>query len=125
MTATIIFGFSLIAGGQFGFYYWRAMISRVAQQSVSDRLWDAVRNASGGSNSHSFRTILTLLQVAPHLRVSRSDFVAIRTYYALIEALGRYIPRTANWIEDELGTCARYLAVVLDQRLERGAACTR
>jgi hypothetical protein len=123
MTSAIIFSISLVAAGQFAFYYWRTMISRVAERSVSDRLWAAVRAASGGNNSHSFRTILTLLQVAPHLRDSRSDFVAIRTYYALIEALGCYVPWTDSWLENEMGTCARYVAVVLDQRLERSGAC--
>lgn len=119
MTSTIIFGISLIAAVQFGFYYWRTMISRVAERSVSDRLWTAVRIASGGNNAHNFRTILTLLRVAPHLRVSRSDFIAIQAYYGLIEALARYIPWTDSWLQNEMRTCARYLAAVLDQRLER------
>lgn len=119
MISTIIFCISLVAAGQFSFYYWRTMVSTVAGRSVSDQLWDAVRRASGGSDSQSFRTLLTLLQVAPHLRNSKSDFVAIRIYYGLIEAFGSYIPWAGSWVENEMGTCTRYLAVVLDQRLEQ------
>lgn len=125
MISVIIFGISLVAAGQFSFYYWRTMISRVAERSVSDQLWAAVRAASGGDHSHSFRTVLTLLQVAPQLRDSRSDFVAIRAYYVLIEVLARCIPQTESWLKSEMGTCARYVAVVLDQRLERSGACAK
>jgi hypothetical protein len=124
MIVAIIFCCSTVAVCQFGLYYWRAIISSVAAQPVSDRLQTAVGIASTGMSPHGFRVILSLLNMAPDLRGLSGGLRAIRTYYLVVETLGRFIPWLAGWSENEMATCSRYVAVLLDQRLGGNMACT-
>lgn len=124
MIVAIILGCSTVAACQFGLYYWRAIIASVAAQPVSDRLRTAVGIASTGMSLHGFRVILSLLDMAPDLRGLSGGFRAIRAYYLMVETLGRFIPLLACWSENEMATCSRYVAVLLDQRLGRNMACT-
>jgi hypothetical protein len=124
MIVVIIFCFSTIAACQFGVYYWRAIILSVASQPISDRVRTAVGIASIGTNPDGFRIILGLLNMAPDLHGCSGGFRGIRTYYLVVETLGRFIPSVASWSENEMATCSRYVAAVLDQRLGRNIACT-
>lgn len=121
MIAAILFTVSIVALVQFGVYYWRAMIAGVAAQAVSDR----IRVAAGLSNSvigaQDFRNILILNDLSPDLRGPAGSFRAIRAYYSVVEKLG-IIPAMANWSKAEMATCSRYVAVLMDQHLERNLA---
>src|SRR5450759_196312 len=90
MIAAIIFMVSVVAFAQFGLYYWRATISRIAAQAISER----IRVVAG-----------------------------IRAYYAVVEKLGSIVPAMAKWADAEMATCSRYVAVLMDQHLERNMAC--
>ncbi len=48
--------------------------------------------------------------------------MAIRTYYSVIKTLGRIVPAMSDWATAEMATCARYVAVLMDQHLERNMA---
>lgn len=120
--APIILCVSMIMACRFGLHYWRAMISKVAAQKVSDYLRSAIEISSAASNTNGFRAMLSLLNMTPGLRGSAGRFRAIRTYYFVIETLGRFVPSMKNWSETEMATCSRYLAVLLDRRLERNIA---
>lgn len=98
------------------------MVARVAAQPVSDRIWAAVGITPDGSGARDFRTIVSVANMAPALGTSRSSFIAIRAYYAAVETLGRLVPPIANWSEREMATCSRYVAAVLDRRLEGNVA---
>jgi hypothetical protein len=37
--------------------------------------------------------------------------------------LGKIVPPVASWAETEMATCSRYVAVLMDQHLERNLAC--
>ena len=52
MIAAILFTVSIVAFAQFGLYYWRAMISGVASQAISDR----IRVAAGISAATDWRS---------------------------------------------------------------------
>jgi len=123
MIAGILFAVSVVAFVQFGIYYWRATISGVAAQGVSDRIRVAAGITHASIGAKDFRSILILKDLSPDLRGPNGSFFAIRAYYGCMQNLGRIIPAMASWAESEMATCARYVAVLMDQHLERNMAC--
>jgi hypothetical protein len=123
MIAVIICLVSVVAFAQFGLYYWRATISGVAAQAISDRIRVAAGITHAGINAQDFRNIIILKDLSPDLRGTKGGFRAIRAYYAVIEKLGSIIPAMASWADSEMATCSRYVAVLMDQHLERNMEC--
>jgi len=115
----IIFVVSVIAFAQFGLYYWRAAISGVAAQAVSERIRVAAGIAHEGISAEDFRSIIILKDLSPNLRGTDGSFTTIRAYYAVVERIGNFVPFLTNWARAEMATCSRYAAVVMDQHLER------
>jgi hypothetical protein len=123
MIAAIIFTVSVAAFAQFGLYYWRATISGIAAQAISERIRVAAGITHAGIGAQDFRNILILNDLSPELQGPKGSFTAVRSYYAIVEKLGRFIPAMANWANTEMATCSRYVAVLMDQHLERNMAC--
>ena len=123
MIAAIIFTVSVAAFAQFGLYYWRATISGIAAQAISERIRVAAGITHAGIDAQDFRNILILNDLSPELQGPKGSFTAVRSYYAIVEKLGRFIPAMANWANTEMATCSRYVAVLMDQHLERNMAC--
>ncbi len=123
MIAGIIFAVSIVAFAQFGLYYWRATISGVASQAISDRIRIAAGISATDIGAKDFRSILILKDLSPDLRGPGGSFRMVRAYYSVIETLGKIIPAMANWSNAEMATCSRYVAVLMDQHLERNIAC--
>jgi hypothetical protein len=123
MIAAIIFMVSVVAFAQFGLYYWRATISRIAAQAISERIRVAAGITHTGISAQDFRNIIILKDLSPDLRGPNGSFAAIRTYYAVVEKLGSIVPAMAKWADAEMATCSRYVAVLMDQHLERNMAC--
>jgi hypothetical protein len=122
MIAVILFTVSTVAFAQFGLYYWRATISGVASQAISDRI-RAAAGISVSIGAQDFRSILILKDLSPDLRGPSGSFRVIRTYYAIVEKIGSIVPAMASWSNAEMATCSRYIAVLMDQHLERNMAC--
>jgi hypothetical protein len=122
MIAFILFTVSVVAFAQFGVYYWRATISTVAAQAISDRILTAAGITHAEVGARDFRNILILNDLSPGLRGPVGSFKTIRAYYAAIEKLGRIVPAMASWAEAEMTTCSRYVAVLMDQHLARNMA---
>lgn len=123
MIAVLICVVSIAAFAQFGLYYWRATISEVASQAISDRIRVAAGITHAGIGPRDFRSILILNDLSPDLHGSNGAFRAIRFYYAAVESLGKIVPVAAKWADSEMATCSRYVAVLMDQHLERNMAC--
>jgi hypothetical protein len=123
MIAAILFTVSIVAFAQFGVYYWRATISGVASQAISDRIRVAAGISSAAIGGQDFHNILILKDLSPDLRGPSGSFRVLRSYYAIVEKLGSIVPAMANWSNAEMATCARYVAVLMDQHLERNIAC--
>jgi hypothetical protein len=121
--AAILLCVSTVAFGQFGLYYWRSMIVSVAKQPVSNRLRSAAGIETTSLGSGHFRAIVSLRDLAPDLRGAGSSFRVIRSYYFMVEKLGRLIPSMAAWSEAEMTICSRYIAVLVDQQLQRNLVC--
>ena len=123
MVAVIIFVVSVGALVQFGLYYWRATISGVAAQAVSDRIRIAAGITDSAIGAKDFHSILILKDLSPDLRGPNGSFAAIRAYYSAVEKVGKIAPAMAAWAEAEMVTCSRYVAVLMDQHLERNLVC--
>jgi hypothetical protein len=122
MIAAFIFMASVIGVAQFGLYYWRATISGIAAQAISDR----IRAAAGITHSvgaQDFRSIIILKDLSPDLRGSSGRFLGIRAYYSVVNKIGAIVPAMASWADAEMATCSRYVAVLMDQHLERNMVC--
>jgi len=123
MIAAIICLVSVAAFAQFGLYYWRATISGVASQEITERIRVAAGLTNAAIGPQDFRNIIILKDLSPDLGGSTDSFRAIRVYYAVIEKVSRIVPAMASWAEAEMATCSRYVAVLMDQQLERNMAC--
>ena len=123
MIPAILLTVSTVAFGQFALYYWRAMIFGVAAHEISDRTRIAAGITSTTLGAKDLRSILMLNNVWPVLHGSRNSFRCVRSYYAVMEKLGRMIPAVSSWADGEMATCSRYVAVLMDQQLDRNIAC--
>lgn len=123
MFGAILFSVSIVALGQFGLYYWRATIADTARQSVSDRVRLAAGIQAISARARDFRAILSVYEMTPDLRGDAGRYRRIRTYYKLVQTIGNLIPPVAKWAESELDMCSRYVAVLVDQHLNRNWEC--
>ena len=123
MIAAILFMVSSVALVQFALYYWRATISGIAAKSISDRIRTAAGITAPQIGAQDFRSILSLHDLSPDLRGPNGSFCCVRAYYSVIENLGKLIPTMASWANTEMLTCSRYVAVLVDQHLDRNMAC--
>lgn len=122
MIAAILLTVSIVAFCQFALYYWRAMISTVAANVISERIRVAAGISGRAVGAHDFYNILILSNLSPDLRGPGGSFRVVRTYYSIVAKVGKLIPSMANWSKAEMTTCSRYIAVLMDQHLERNMA---
>ena len=122
MFAAMLFAISIVALAQFGLYYWRAVLSGVAAQPVSDRVLSAARVENGRVTQQHFETLAGLHDLTPDLYPNSSGLGLVRLYYRAVEGLGALvggrIPAVAAWSIRERVICARYAAVQVDRRLQ-------
>jgi hypothetical protein len=123
MIPAIILMVSVVAFAQFGLYYWRATISGIAAQAISERIRVAAGITHAGISAQDFRNIIILKDLSPGLRGPSGSFAVIRSYYAIVEKLGSIVLAMASWANAEMATCSRYAAVVMDQHMERNMVC--
>ena len=123
MIAVILLVMSVVALGQFGLYYWRAMLAGVAANPVSERVRIAAGITAPSIGAKDFRSILSLHDLAPDLRGPNGHFRSVRAYYSRVETLGKIVPAMASWANAEMATCSRYAAVLVEQHLERNMLC--
>lgn len=119
MIAATLFCISMVALGQFALYYWRGSIANTAAKQISDRVRVAAGIQTASVSSRDFRAILTVYDLTPDLKGAGRKCRAIRAYYFSVEKIGRLIPPAANWADTEKAMCTRYVAALLDQRLDR------
>src|SRR5713226_91151 len=123
LIAIIMLAISGAALGQFDLYYWRSVVAGVAAQHVSDRA--GLAGVSVGPAD--FQAVMGLHGLTPGLKDDDGGLRLVRAYYGVVEALGRLagfrLPAVAAWSEREMTTCSRYVAVLVDRRLERNLVC--
>ena len=125
MLSTMLLAISITALAQFALYYWRAVMSGVAAQAVSDRVLVAA-GLAGSVSWSDFETLASLHELTPTLRSRKQGLGVIRAYYRFIGFLEQLadsrMPGIAAWSRREMAVCARYAAVQIDRRLQDNLA---
>ena len=126
MFAIMIFAIAIVALFQFALYYWRAVLTGVASQTVSNQVLEAAHVADSSFSGADFRKLVTLHELTPELKSDHSGLGLVRTYYEAVRGLqllfGQMSPAVANWGEREMALCSRYAAVQIDRRLQANLA---
>ena len=127
MVAAILAAVSVVALGQFALYYWRSIVAQVAAQPLSGRVGEVADLSGVSVGSTDFKAIMSLHEITPGLEGKATSLRAVRAYYHVVQLLGWLaqlrLPALAAWSEHEMATCSRYVAVLVDRRLERNLAC--
>ena len=71
MLSEMLFAISIVALSQFALYYWRAVLSGVASQPVSERVLAAAQVQDGRLTAKHFQTLAGLHELTPDLRPHR------------------------------------------------------
>ena len=126
MFATMIFAIAIVALFQFALYYWRAVLTGVASQTVSNQVLEAAQVDESSLCGADFRKLASLHELTPELKSDHSGLGFVSAYYAAVSGLqtlfSRVSPTLANWGEREMTLCARYAAVQIDRRLQANLA---
>jgi hypothetical protein len=126
MFAFMLLAISIVALSQFALYYWRAVLTGVAAQPVSDRVLQAAHVENGRFTAGDFGTLVGLHSLTPDLYPNRGGLGLVQLYYRAVEAIealaGSRMPVVAAWGQHERAVCARYAAVQIDRRLQANLA---
>jgi len=99
----------------------------VAAQPLSDRVRAAAGLSGASVAAGDFQAVMNVHDLTPELKDENGALRAVRAYYRVVEMLGRLagmrMPGLASWTDREMATCTRYVAVLVDRRLERNLAC--
>jgi hypothetical protein len=122
MFPLFILAVSSIALVRFAVSQWRTIWIASASQPLSDSLQLAAGIDPATIAGRDFVRLLSLCdQLSPELKNSTPWLGEVSLYYramaAVEHACGPNLPRIAVWAAREMQTCARYVAVVLDQNL--------
>ena len=124
MFAALLFLMSVVALGQFGLFYWRALLASEAALPVSQEVLDAV-NASG-LRGEDFQPLAELHRLTPDLAAESRGLGLVPAYFKLIHAIGELaagrLSGVASWAAGEETLCARYAAVQIERRLQSNLA---
>ena len=117
--AALILVFAVAAMVQFAIVYSRAILLSVAAEPLSER----VHQVSGISEPQAvdFDAMLALFRMCPELGKEKSRLGLVTLYYRLLSVLksmGRGVPKLSLWADHEMSTCTRFVAVMMDHRLQ-------
>ena len=121
MFAVMLFAISIVALSQFALYYWRAVLTAVAGQPVSDNVLAAASIENGRVTGRDFQILAGLHDLTLDLAPRSNGLALVRLYYRIVDGMaavaGQRMPAVAAWCDLELAVCARYAAVQIDYRL--------
>jgi hypothetical protein len=122
MVSLFILALSSLALVRFALSQWRAIWISSANQPVSDSLQLAAGIDAAAITGQDFGRLMNLCdQLSPELKKNSPWLSEVSTYYRTIakveEVCSARVPSISAWAAREMETCARYVAVVLDQSL--------
>ena len=122
MVSLCILVLSGLALVRFAVSQWRAIWISSANQPVSDSLQFTAGIDAEAIGAWDFGRLMNLCdQLSPELKHSSPWLNEVSVYYraiAKVEQVSKAkIPSISKWAAREMQTCARYVAVVLDQSL--------
>ncbi len=122
LMAALILVLSAAALGQFGWFYWRALLTSTAAEPVSDDLLDTAGLTGQEIRGSDFQALLGLREVCPYLGTGKERWRSVKFYYSLLSTLGSVAGGgIRQWALAEQAVCSRYAAVLLDRRLRANA----
>jgi len=126
MIALLILATSLVALIQFAIFQWRSVWHSVAAQPLSESVQTATGIPGDAIGADQFELLAqTCDRLCPSPTERNVWLKELRMYFRALKALSRMgtsIFSESSWIKSELTACARYAAVVLDQRLSANYA---
>jgi hypothetical protein len=122
MVAALILVISVLALLQFAISQWRLIWLTTANQPLSETLLATTGIDGSSIEPADFTTLLDFCdELSPQIRKATPWLREVRWYYGLMTkmqtAFGSVLPGLASWAATEMKTCARFVAVVLDQNL--------
>ena len=121
MFAAMLFAISIVALSQFALYYWRAVLTAVAGQPVSENVLAAASIENGRVTGRDFQTLAGLHDLTLDLTPRSNGLGLVRLYFRIVDGMaalaGQRMPALAAWCDQELAVCARYAAVQIECRL--------
>jgi hypothetical protein len=122
MLSLCILLFSGVALIRFAVSQWRAIWIGLASQQLSDSLQLSSGIDAATIGAGDFGRLMNLCdQLSPDLKKSSPWLSEVSRYYRVVAKLEQIsrakLPSISSWASQEMTTCARYVAVVLDQSL--------
>jgi phosphatidylglycerophosphate synthase len=122
LIAALICVASVAAFMQFLVSYCRSVVSAFGKLELSARVREVAGMGNRAAAADDFARFLQLLHLCPEHSEDRMHIQAVKTYYALLRAVGRVsrmlIPGVAAWTDQERTGCSHFAAVALDRRME-------
>ncbi|GAC1619640.1 MAG: hypothetical protein PVS2B2_04740 [Candidatus Acidiferrum sp.] len=126
MFSAMLLAISILALSQFAIYYWRAVLTGVAAQPVSERVMQAAHLDKRGLTGEDFAKLAELHDLTPLLHAGKGGLGLVRLYYNLVRKLGNFagnwVPAISEWSAEESLICTRYVAVQVDRRMQANLA---
>lgn len=127
MIAICILVLSVAALIEFAVSQWRSMWMTVASQPLSDCLQTATGICADAITANDFDRLLTSNQeLCPAEQNGNLWLKEVKMYYRIVRVLDAVcadsVPGLSSWARNELVSCARFVAAVLDQRLNQNLA---
>ena len=122
MIAALIFVISVAALGQFAMFSWRAAFLTVASREMSLETRAAMGAAASAVDSGDLAGASKWLELSPNLAGEDRRLWTIKLYYVALRAIGglsRMLVPASEWSQREMISCARYAAIVVEERLQR------
>ena len=122
MIAALIFVISVAALGQFALFSWWAAFLTVASREMSLETRAAMGAAAAAVDSGDLAGASKWLELSPNLAGEDRRLWTIKLYYVALRAIGglsRMMVPASEWSQREMVSCARYAAIVVEERLQR------
>lgn len=127
MGAAFIFVLSVAAAIQFGIFSWRAGLLSFTSEPLSPAIKPVTDFIADPHNPADFQVFALLQELCPELLpAERRELWTVRLYYRTVSWLGSLLgaaPSWRAWSQREMLACTRYVAVLMDQRLQRNRSC--
>jgi len=122
LVSVFILAFSIIGMVRFAILYWRGLLVRTAELPISEEVRVAAQLSSGEITGKDFAALAGLFSLTPG---GSGGVTLVRAYFRMVQvvaAVGRTQAACAAWAEREMATCARYVGVQIDGRLQMSFA---
>jgi hypothetical protein len=122
MVAICILVLSVAALIEFAVSQWRSVWINVAAQPLSDRWHSATGVSADAITANDFSLLLrSNVELSPSVPLGNRWLKEVNIYYHIVRAIegvaARSLPGLASWAKNELVSCSRFAASVLDRRL--------